>query len=842
MIFYHGGHVERCLLWNGDSVQVVHCRWMLFVLACSVVALAPGVSVPEDLWGCERHVIARQVMMAERTTRGRSGISCTQPIDSAAWIAHPDVKNKGFSRFRCPFVLNEHSKIVVDVSADERFVLFVDGREIGRGPHKGMPEHWFYTTYEIDIPAGRHFMEAVTWRLDLGAPVSQLSYREGFILKARDGYDGILTTGIGPWKVARLTSTSMEENFYAWGGSPCVSRGTSFADERPNEEEFENPRIVREKLRDCVGSGKRPQGWILFPAVLPDQLHREVRPGAFRASRDDSDRSLPYVSNDANSDMCAKMNALLRKGERVVFPPRTKMRLLWDLGDYYCAWPHLELSRGKGARFEWYWYESLVGTEGKKGDRSAFIGKKAPCEQRGRSIALADGREMAVFETPWWRCGRWCEFVIETLDEPLDVVDVKLFETRYPTEPEESFTCDDPTIEGVKRICVRGMQECMHGMFFDCPYYEQQMYPGDTRVEMLTAAVLNADDRLVKHGIALYDYARRDDGMLPMNWPTRCLQESATYTLCWPMMLADYAKWRGDVVWLKARLPGLRQTMSAFEQYEDDEGLIKGLPGWCFADWTPAWCGVAPDGGSESFPSAFNNLFYLAALRCAENVEAACGSGLDGFWRTKAEKTAAAIRARFWCEEKCLVADDVKKSMFSEHAQCLALLYDALPEGNRGKCFAALIGTPGLATTTVYFSHYLFETYFRFGRPDLFLKRLDLWRNYVKIGLKTPLESPGDAARSDCHAWGSHPLFHFHAGLAGVRPDGPFFRAVRIAPQPGPLKFIRAKTPTPSGLIVTELDFCDGRARGRIVLPGTLTGRFVWKGEEREMKSGVNEL
>ena len=86
------------------------------------------------------------------------------------------------------------------------------------------------------------------------------------------------------------------------------------------------------------------------------------------------------------------------------------------------------------------------------------------------------------------------------------------------------------------------------------------------------------------------------------------------------------------------------------------------------------------------------------------------------------------------------------------------------------------------------------------------LKKLDQWRGYLKLGLRCPLESP-EFPRSDCHAFASTPLCHFHTGLAGVRPSALFFSKVRIEPAPGGLTAIAAKTPHPKGCVETDLRF-----------------------------------
>ena len=122
------------------------------------------------------------------------------------------------------------------------------------------------------------------------------------------------------------------------------------------------------------------------------------------------------------------------------------------------------------------------------------------------------------------------------------------------------------------------------------------------------------------------------------------------------------------------------------------------------------------------------------------------------------------------------------------------------------------------------------------------LKKLETWRNYVKLDLKCPLESEF-FPRSDCHAFGAHPLFHFHSVLAGVGPDAPFFARVRVAPSPGSLRRIHSKTPHPGGFVETDLSFDGhGGVAGAIVLPEGVDGTFVWQGHSMLLRTGRTDV
>lgn len=787
-----------------------------------------------------------QVFREERFTRGNVNLRPLQEIDNASWIWPDGVVYGGDSRpvvrFRAEFE-GRQEPLRLDVSADARFVLILDGREIARGPHKGFPEHWYYQTYDITgLKDGIHTLEAVVFYLGEAGPSSIMSSgRGGFVLKASGGYDSALTTGRGKWKAAMVPCMSYGTltDPDTMTGFENIVRGTGFLDW--SELTWMEASVVKAKVTDDE-YGVHDRGWSLFPTERLDPVNRRIAPGSIRAAQNAyAATNLLYSLQDVKRDWTVRFDALLKRGEPVTVPPNSEVRFLWDFGDYYCAYPQLDVSRGAGSSIRWAWTEGLYNEKGMRGNRSEFIGKRVLRSMY--DTFLPDGRERASFTVPWWKSGRWAEISVKTKDEPLTLTHLSMTETRYPMESRARFECDDPSIAPIRQMCIRGMQNCLHEMFMDCPYFEQQMYPGDTRVEMLVLNSIFGDDRMLRFAIGIFDYARRNDGLVPMNFPSRYIQDSSTYSMCWAMMLGDYALWHGTNEFLRLRIPGARHTLSAIAASENGDGLLVDLPGWSFMDWVPEWdfFGNAPNGRRGL--SALNNLLYVYALKSLAYAEESLGeSDMAACRRRRAERTARAVVERFWSEERGMIADTEAKDVFSEHGQCLAILTGILSPERERRAFQGLLEAKDLARTTVYFSHYLFETYLKFGRADLFLKRLDLWRGYLADGLKTPVEAPGVRARSDCHAWGAHPLYHLQTGVAGIRPAANGFAAVRIAPQPGGLKRISAASPTPKGDVSVDLRFENGGASGTVTLPPDLPGEFEWNNVRRKLTSGINVI
>lgn len=774
-----------------------------------------------------------RVFLPERDLPTNENITFMDEANRAAWIAYPDggIQNPPeFFRFRNEFESNG-TPFRFHISADERFVLYLDGNEIGRGPNRGFAEHWYFQSYKADLTKGPHIFEVVVWRLGDAAAIAQLSVEGGCLLfKAEGNYDKLLTTGIGPWEVTKLegcyeagpeSDRTVKDKGDAFGVErPAIIRGSGYPTAYSGE--WETPRIalpIPNPNPILAEGGLKRKGWVLYPCPLPDQLHDLKSPGT-------------------------------KYGDDITLvPPHSKKILTWDLENYYCAYPEMEVSGGKGATIRWHWAESLRDKDAIKGNRNERKDKWAWNDFVDTFIP--DGREKALFTTPWWRAGRWCQIEIETTDEPLTVNRLEIAETVYPAPAECEFDCDDPVYRDIADICIRGLQMCSHEVSMDCPFYEQQMYPGDSRVQFLARSALSSDDRFVRSCIGIYDWSRRSNGLVAMNFPTRGTQESTTYTICWLQMLHDYLKYGSNSEWLKNRIPGMRHSLSGILRLRNADGLLANLPGWSFIDWVidHDWWGGNPPGvriGTGESPVI--NLHFICVLRGAAEIEEAFGEKIfAAAWREKADEISKAVIEKYWDDKRGMIADNIEKTNFSEHSQCLAILGDALPPEMAARVFEGLVTAPDLARMTLYFSCNLFATYEKMGRTDLIRSHLDLWRDCLQKGLKTVQECPdklnGKAeARSDCHGWGSHPLYFFHHALVGVSAAEPFYKSVKVAPNPAGLKWIKAKTPTPHGSVISNLKFNGDKVSGTIVLPEKLNGTFVWLNKVFPLHSGENDI
>ena len=137
-----------------------------------------------------------------------------------SWITLADVGAPPFVLgFRLILEQAEEATVRFHVTADERYELYLDGVLVARGPERGSPEAWYYTTLDLPITTGRHVLFARVWALGDKAPHAQFTVRPGFLLGVEDGSKGGADarrgTGLAAWEVKRLDG-------YGWLDHPDI--------------------------------------------------------------------------------------------------------------------------------------------------------------------------------------------------------------------------------------------------------------------------------------------------------------------------------------------------------------------------------------------------------------------------------------------------------------------------------------------------------------------------------------------------------------------------------------------------------------------------------------------
>jgi alpha-L-rhamnosidase len=785
----------------------------------------------------------------------------------ADWIGCPKPGGGVLEAKDAPFVIAYRLRFtvrrgdrrpIIHVSADERYELFLDGRRLGRGPERGDPRHWFFESYRLEAAPGRHALVARVWTLGRHAPRAQLTVHPGFLCAADGDWTARLATGRAGWEAKRLGGWGI-----ASGGDAAATGARSDVDgaaldwgiEDGSGDGWQTAPAIAAAVDGAVCNNFAAIHQLL-PATLPPQ--RSIRVGNGRIRHVDTTCGVvaPVHRTATLAQEEPRWQAFLGGG-RIVVAANSRRRVIIDLGDYRCAYTELTVSGGRGAAIRVGWAEGLFEGDGttsgggsataaSKGDRDAIEGKRFLGDVADRF--RPDGGRRRRFSTLWWQAGRYLELQIVTADQALALEDLALTATGYPLRRASSFTCDDPRWGALTRISWSTLVNCAHETFVDCPYYEQLQYVGDTRLQALVAMTWTRDDRLVRKALCQFDASRLlERGLTQACYPANVTAVIPPFSLWWVAMVHDHAAWRGDRAFTVSLMPGVRSVLESVLAHRRPDGLIAALNGWNFTDWVPAWTattrsyrnwGVPPDG--EHGASGIICWQTVWVLRQAAELETWLGEGeMAARWRRAATALARATDAAFWVPARGLYADDGARSRFSEHCQCMAVLSGEVTPARQRRIARGLAARHvDVERATIYFSHYLFDAMVRLGDVGPIFRRLDdLWHSLPATGLRTTSEEP-EPSRSDCHAWGAHPLYHALASILGIRPDGLGGERVLITPRLGPLRRAAGTLAHPRGDIHVELEVRDGCQHGRVSLPPGLHGTVVVDGRRQSIAPG----
>ena len=763
-------------------------------------------------------------------------IYITEPIDEAAWLWHPDcaIDEQAFVCFKQSFT-SDGNALTIHVSADMRYRLFCDGESMALGPDRSDVEHWTYNSYTLALAAGEHELRAEVWWLGDAAPQALITHRGGFCLKADGDYHEQLSTGSANWQALKRNGWSSERKvppycYHDIGHSQHIDAKDWF-----QESDWTTAQVIRPAIKNSPTGVDSVGGWKLFPSPLPEQFRREIQPGSIRAIVQNPSAAGAHqlVDSDACNDaLIASINTHYQNQDAIDIPANTHIGILLDLEDYYCGFPLLRIAQGADAEISWEWAESLYQGEmtpkRSEADGNGHKGNRNEIENKywygfGHSLTC-DGQEHC-WQPYWWSSGRYVFLRVHTKNEALSIKSFALEESRYPLEQELSVRTSNPLHEKIQPICLRVLQSCSHESYMDCPYYEQMQYVGDTRLELLAHYVMQGDRRLPKRAIQLFDYSRSAYGFVAERTTSRWKQQSNSFAAIWVLCLHDFALWNPEEAeFIQDQMLGMHANLDCFLPYREADGLIHNEPGWTFIDWVggESWAtGYAP-GYHNGRCCAILNCFYLLALRSAAELETHFGSKhLAANYNELADATAAGIKKTFWNAERQLLADDIGHEFYSQHANCLGIIAGLFNDAEQAAVIEQVKNDKELAQCTIYFKYYLFEALYRCQEAEALHAEYEFWGALVDQGLKTCVEAP-EPTRSDCHAWGAHPVYHLVASIAGLRPAG-LGKTFDLKPCLHDLTDLSLTLPHPEGSIQLTIAQSNGSIDAQCQAPASIT-------------------
>ena len=754
----------------------------------------------------------------------------------ASWISCPDAPQRdyGVYHFRKTFSIDHlPGKFIVHVSADNRYRLFVNGKAICNGPARGDLYNWYFETVDIApyLQQGTNVIAALVWNMGVYAPVAQVSNQTAFVVQGNSDTEKIINTGDG-WKVfhdrsykACSIDNGPRLHTYMVIGPGDEVEAAAFPWEWEQTTYTDTADwLPANKIARTVPYGYGTDNlWTLVPRNIP--LMREDR------------QRITLVRTASGISIPA---GFLKGEESLVIPAHKTVNILLDQQFNTVAYPELIVSQGKDAVIRMTYAEALFEGNGQKGNRNDIDGKKI---QGNYDVFKPDGGAKRKFRPLWIRTYRYLQLDITTQEQPLLINDLYGMATGYPFSMQASFSCNDESLRQIWDIGWRTAQLCAGETYYDCPYYEQLQYEGDTRIQSLISLYMTGDDRLMRKAILDFYHSRIPEGLTQGRYPSNRIQVIPPFSLFWVSMIHDYWMHRKDHRFVADFLIPVMGVLDWFEKRIDSSRQMLGpMKWWGFADWNHAFPWGVPDGATDGNSSVLT-LQYASTLQQAAELFAFFGkSGQAAHYSALAKKLLSATFRQCFDLSKGEMANTPLKNTFSQHASIMAVLSGCVPRERMQAVMQKVLYDTSLSQATFYYRFYLTRALKKAGMADLYYSQLTPWRGMITNGLTTFAENP-DPTRSDCHAWSASPNYDFLATICGIVPGSPGFNTVSIEPAPGELKEIKGTMPHPDGLISVSLKRIGKNGiDALIILPEHVTGKFIWQGKITPLKGGEQHL
>ena len=761
-------------------------------------------------------------------------------MDASHEAGRPEVRGL----FRKTFTLEPlPERVPARITADSRYLLFVNGKEACRGPIRSQPRRLHYDLLDLApyLVAGENTLAVyvvyygVARSFWMPAAPSMALGRNGVMVFEADLGEGRWLVSDASWKALKCDAWS--EDWKIPGELPPMfgdAIPTEVVDARRLPYGWEQPGFGDSAWGNAFVIGGRggpggparsqpptdPYG-PMYPRPI-GKLGGELRtPAAVSAEYLVGD--VPAAIGDPVKRLQTTLDLTVgssAQGEGLPLaldvPAGGSVRVRMDMGSIVMGQVQFEVHAPAGTVLDFtYTEDPLARPRGPFGGMHA--GTRYVCRGEDDRFKLYDALGF-----------RYAYLLVHGMSGRATLDSFAVQEDVYQWQPGAAFRCSDEALNRIFEAGIRTVQLNSRDAFTDCPTREQQAWVGDSVVHQMVHLVTNTDWRLAWQYLALGN-SPRYDGILPMTvvGPSEASggMTIPDWSLHWVHGVYNLYRFVGDRDAVKAFMPSIERILRWYLPYQTSQGLLKDLIEWNLVDWSAV---------SVEDTTSIITALWARGLREFAEMAAWLGENASRAWAEGVYDKAKAGFEVFWDEARGSyvdhMVDGVPQPEMSQLAGACAIVSGLAPQERWGRIVDTIVDPAKLVIRTWAFDaegdsppafgaakRFTWDVEKQIVRAEPFMSYVvhdavalagktehlpgiyHDWSQFLVNGYDTIGEDWQHGTH--VHGWSCTPARDMIFYTLGVTPAEPGYTAARIAPRLGDLAWAEGKVPSPYGLI-----------------------------------------
>lgn len=629
------------------------------------------------------------------------------------------------TKFRKVFEAQQGKKYTINISADDYYKLYVNGKFVCQGPASSRFDKFYYNRADITpyIVSGKNVIAVHV-------------YYQGYINRVWDSGDnrqGLIADVFADDVFAFGTDKSWVYTY----SKEFVDGGTTGYD----TQFLEN---------------------IDFNLAEPDWNKADYDDSAYLPA-------VEHIADDHKFMDCAPVVDVYNLKPQLV-KELAPGHLFVDMGKEYTGQLHFIAKGSKGEKVIIRCGEETV--EGNPFE--VRYDMRCNCHYEDVCTLSGGEDEFLFFD---YKTFRYAEIISESDCVDIDTLDMIVRHHKFDSNG-YSFSSNNELLEKIWEICAQALKIGVQEGYLDCPSREKGQYLGDFGVSGFAHLYLTGDWQMYRK--ALIDFATSCEiceGMMAVS-PGSLMQEIADFSLIYPLIVTNYLNYTGDEATARDLIPIMEGILSHFSKFRRADGLLEGaVEKWNLVDW-PSNLRDNYDfelAHPQKFEGCHNvvNAYYYCALKTVEDLKQTLGIE----YTVESDKVAKAYVNAFYKPQMGLFTDTEESTHASLHSNVLPACFGIAPEEAKENIKNHIM-QKGLCCG-VWFSYFVLKALAKMGAYEeeyqLIVNRTEhSWYNMISEGATTCYEAWGKEQKintSLCHPWASSPIIALIEDIAGICPS-----------------------------------------------------------------------